>query len=417
MNKKIVWLALPLAAAIALMVWITNREESVDITTSPPPAAETTAPSQSQTGEAPASISSVPSVESDQSDLSDGSDPGRAVAPAELAATAETTPPEPKSAIEQFPDLRPGFMASDNSVVISSPTEDTLNALAAEIRANAGPDALDEAASLLHSDRPGLPLVGAKLLLREDGWTEAIFNQVNQHADLSVPLYLWQGLMEAGRIDDANALADNLVRRVGGMTDWIAFTGSRALPGTAVRGLIHVSEHMLEPAALNELLQSVVHNEENDYSARMRALLEYQHTLPFTEYRDKVYEELARETENNDPVWAEGLQRLARDLEGPVPVLSAPKVIVPGDIDMMVAHEYPATLEDIALTMEMALKREDSTFAPGVIERIDQLIADRSRGPLDESEKIALQRLTNIKEAIVEAETRAASLQTPPVGW
>lgn len=316
---------------------------------------------------------------------------------------------------EEREKMRPPFIDNQDGVVMGSPTEDSINALAAEMRYDAGTNAIQAAELLLSSDKPGLGLVAAKILIQEGGaWTESAFNAIRQHPDIAVPLYAWQGLMEGGRIAEADALADELVKRMGGTREWARLLEQTTLPGTAVRGLVHVAGITRESGELGEILQALVTNTDNDYSGRMRALREYEFMLPFEEYRDRVYEELARETEVADPVWSEGLRRLARDLEGPEPVLTAPKVVTPGDIDMMVAHEYPATLEDIALELEMAMRNTDTTYTPGLVERLIRLVEERSRGPLDESEKVALQRIVNISGVIVESESRDAANLLPP---
>lgn len=316
---------------------------------------------------------------------------------------------------EEMASARPPYMDAELGALIDSPTETALNYLTTLVRHEAGDDVLGQAEGFLAARDAVLPYVGAKLLVEEANWTESLLDQVLAHDDIGVPLYVWQGLLEEGRVADANALAGTILDRVGSFGNWGDYIGTAALPGTAVRGLVNMADQALSGEERTELLDYLVENDGNDYAGRMRALMEYRLTLPYEAYRERVYEELAREPTTYDPVWQEGVKRLALELEGPLPMVSGPITMAPDDIDMMEAHEYPAMLEDMTLRVEIALRSEEAQFAEGMVERLTDVVEKYSNWPLSESEKIALQRLQTALPYIEESESLNAAALGPPL--
>lgn len=315
------------------------------------------------------------------------------------------------------PDLpdRPDFIASTDEPLRSSPKDERVRELAVQIQMGSGPEALEQARALLASDKPDVGYVAAAILMGEPAWDLDVLESLESHSELGVPLYAWQGLRDAGRYNDAAALQDTLFRRLNEMENWADWIGRAGLPGTAVRGLLDAAGNVLNADQYAEVLDALVVDDSVDYAGRMRALLAYQESLPFEQYRDRVYAELERVDAAQDQVWSEGVVRLAERLEGPVEVHTDTQVIVPQNVDLMLAREYPAMYEDLALMLEQSMERADVIYAEGLIARLDTLMEQSQRIPLSSSDRNALQRIRTLMGQIQESDISHLPPMAPPM--
>lgn len=411
--KKQYLLSIALLLVIALAVWvmIPVREDVAE------PAGLTSRPAATDSVEAVHKSEPLDDMEEShraEIDMRADEVADVAVAKAEFEEQLRAMEEEEEPRQEPEEEAQPPFMDSELGALTDSPTESAVSYLAAVSRHEAGPASLERAAAYLQAQDAVLPYVGARMLVQEAEWTEEILDQVLNHDNMGVPLYIWQGLLEEGRVDDAEALTGELARRVGDFNQWGSQLINAPVPGTTARGLINLAEGQLSPDDFNEMLNHLVDNEGNDYAARMRALREQRLSMPFETYRDRVHAEMVRSSEGADPIWFEGVRRLALELEGPLPIVAGPMEMTPDVVDMMEAHEYPATLEDIAQRVEIGLRAEDTVWGEGIVERLNELLAKYERWPLDESEKQALHRLAAAVGYIDESEV-SSMLAGPPV--
>jgi hypothetical protein len=327
-------------------------------------------------------------------------------APTIDAPTAADKPPYERP-------TRPPWLGPDGTPLKTSPSDADIVGLAREIATASGPEALDHARTMLASEQAGLGVVAAALLVRWPHWDRELFEMVATHPDAATGLFALQGLLDAGRMSEATALRARLAEEWKDVADWSQWVESRALPGTAVRGLIGLLTDRLNAEERVALLDALTANEKSDYSARMRALLEFQNEFSFTEFRARVRRERDAVADENG-LWHEGLERLAQRLDGPLEVHRGPPVLTPHDVDLMVAREYPAMYEDLALRLELLLRREDRRMGIGVTQRLREAVALARQRPLSNEEQLALQRIETLADQIEESDVSRLAPPPPP---
>lgn len=329
----------------------------------------------------------------------------------------ETVAEDDESPAVTDPDLptRPEFLASTDEELQASPKDERVRQLAMQIQVGSGPEAIEEARQLLATGDAELGLVAAAILADQPEWDLALLEAVEDHASVGVPLYAWQGLRDAGRYNDAAALEATLARRLAGMDNLGDWASGAGLPGTAARGLIDFAASRLDGAGYAEVLEGLVLDDNGDYAGRMRALLAHEDTLEFPDYRDRVYQELERSQDGGDLVWNAGLERLAERLEGPVEVHTDTRIIVPQDVDLMLAREYPAMFEDLALMLERSLERGNAIYAEGLDSRLELLLEESQRRPLSAGDRNALQRIESLRGQLQEQDISHLPPPVPPI--
>ncbi len=334
-------------------------------------------------------------------------------APALPVRPAPAVPPGVAD-VEPALEARPPWMNEDGSLVVESAGDSEVRRLAQEIQRASGPFATEHAQGMLEAEHPGVGVVGAALMLSQPVWDEELMHRVATHDDPAVPLFAMQGLQDAGRLAEAAVLRELLRERLAHQSDWESLAVAGGLPGTAVRGLLELAAELASEQERVGLALALVGDEALDYTGRMRAVLEFRQLLPFEAYRAAVRDEYARAREAGEPVWEEGLKRLADRLEGPVEVHAGIPFITPPEVDVMTAREYPAMYEDLALHLEMLASDDTAVIGTGTIKRLQDVITTATAYPLTDSEAAALQRIAALLPQIVERDASALALPRPP---
>jgi len=326
---------------------------------------------------------------------------------------ASSVPPGVADA-ETAAEHHPPWMNEDGSLVAESAGDSEVRRLAQEIQRASGPFATEHAQGMLEAEHPGVGVVGAALMLSQPVWDADLMHRVATHEDPAVPLFAMQGLQDAGRLAEAAALRERLRERLTNLSDWESLAVEGLLPGTAARGLLDLAAETADDEERVGLALALVGDESLDYTGRMRAMLEFRQLLSFEAYRAAIKDEYARAREAGDPVWEEGLKRLADRLEGPVEIHAGTPFITPPEVDVMTAREYPAMYEDLALHLEMLVSDDAAVIGEGTTERLQEVIETATAYPLTDSEAAALQRIATLLPQMVERDASALALPPPP---
>jgi len=308
----------------------------------------------------------------------------------------------------------PPFASKDGRPATASPHDSTIQGLAHDIATASGPEAAEHARSLILAGQEGVGVVGAALLadLPEWAWDEALYDAVANHTDMAVPLFALQALRDAGRDSEADNLQSRLLTRMGDGADWLALVQNHAIPGTALRALVSLSRTLPDAEQRADLMSAVAAMESADYGARMRALLELRENMPFEEFRTLVRQEAGNDATGAPDIWQMGVERLASRLEGPAEVHTGPTVLAVSDVQVMVAQEYPAMYEDLALHLEMLTGSGTALFGTGVQTALEDLVKNAASHPISDDEMRAVRRIELLVEQIVE--TDITNLVPPP---
>ena len=299
--------------------------------------------------------------------------------------------------------------------MVPSPADGMIRSLAEEIKTATGPEALNQAQSLLASDQEGVGQIGAELMIDqpESEWDADLFRLLADNQDLSVPLFALQALRDEGMTREYETLRSLLVSRFQG-TDWVALLQQEEWTGTAVRGLLDLARDLGDANQRREVIEEVLDAAIVDYGARMQALLELRELLPFEEYRQAVRDELSQVAGQEPSIWQIGLAQLLQRLEGPVEIKAGPQVMTASDVELIVAREYPAMYEDLALQVEMLARDPAGVFQTGTVAKLTELIQQARKYPLSSDQDNALTRIETLIPNIVESNASGLALTPPP---
>lgn len=315
---------------------------------------------------------------------------------------AEIDQPPPQPTPYELPEIKPPFPRQNPPGQWAGSMDKDLGDLAGEILRGSGPEANIHARTLLTSDQEHVGLIGAEVMLRHGIWTEEDLDLLANHPDRSVQLYAAQGLLDLGATGEAGRIL-NQIRGNLSQTELVALAGQLTPTGTVLRGYSSVLQGVEDPAERLEALNTVLASEGIDYEGRMRMLLDLRDVLPFSEYRQRVNRELAS-LEGEDPVTRTGLERLAERLEGPVPFHETHNTFTPGDVDLMLAREYPTMYQDLALRLESLMRNPETRFGTGIRERIAEVEQQAQTHPLSNEDRQAIERMLEMSAAIEEEE-------------
>jgi hypothetical protein len=299
--------------------------------------------------------------------------------------------------------------------MVPSPADGMIRSLAEEIATATGPEALTQAQSLLASDQEGVGQIGAELMIDQPAseWDDDLFRLVADNQDLAVPLYALQALRDKGMAAEYDTLRALLASRLKG-ADWAAILQQQEWTGTALRGLLDLARELGDADQRQDVISGVLEADGVDYGARMQALLELRELLPFEEYRQVVQNELSQVAGQEPSIWQIGLAQLLQRLEGPVEIKAGPQVMTPSDVELIVAREYPAMYEDLALHVEMLAKDPAGVFQTGVVAKLTELIQQARKYPLSTDQDNALTRIETLIPSIVESNATGLALTPPP---
>lgn len=409
LNEKMAWGGILLLVAVALGVLVGIHRSSRPV--EPPPVAasdhEPSAKTQSRTVRpSPAELEPT----GFESELSSTEGPSQTPPPKTIdsgrveSLLANGLPREEKPWADE-----------KGQPMVPSPADGMIRSLAEEIKTATGPEALNQAQSLLASDQEGVGQIGAELMLDQPDseWNENLLRILADNQDPSAPLYALQALGDAGKTEAYEALLSLLANRFKG-TDWAALLQQKEWTGTSLRGLLDLVRELGDADQRRAVIEEVLAAEVVDYGARMQALLELRELLPFEEYRQMVRNELSQVAGQEPSIWQIGLAQLLQRLEGPIEIKSAPQVMTPSDVELIVAREYPAMYEDLALHVEMLAKDPASVFQTGVVAKLTELVQQARKYPLTADQNNALTRIETLIPRIVESNAAGLALIPPP---
>jgi hypothetical protein len=285
-----------------------------------------------------------------------------------------------------------------------------INATVAEAAAVAGPRAVELGRGLLAATNAGLRVAGVAVLSEHGGLTAELLAAVAADADLAVPLNAMGWLADTGKRAQADTLAGSLAARGVSADDVIALMDTGRLNAAGSREALDVLSGSLPADEARVLYASVSEDAAHQYSVRMKAALLMRDTVDFETYRTAVGA-LQRASSEDDPLWQEGITRLATRLQGPAPVHEATAALTPSDVDALLAREYPMTLEDLAQNLEWIASRESVYVKPGTAAHLAARIAELKKQPWTADQQTAL---TRVETVAAELPALEAASPSPP---
>ena len=292
-----------------------------------------------------------------------------------------------------------------------------LHNLVRRAKTETGPEAIDMGNQLLKAGEPLLRAAGAAILSEADALDAAKLDAIAADADRSVPMNVLGWLRDTGR----GSLADSLyaqLRKQGMTSDAIiALINSGSLTGSGSRTALDMVSAGSSLEQAEPLYTSLSANQALDYAVRMKATLLLRDTMDFTGYRNEV-NGMASTATDEDPLWKEGISRLAKSIEGPAQIHEATPALVPSDIDEMLAREYPMMLEDIALRIEYVISHEGCRIKKGTAERLTSQLKKLQELPWSPEQQVSLRRLESAASQLpaLEQEGQPPNLSPPPPG-
>jgi hypothetical protein len=290
-----------------------------------------------------------------------------------------------------------------------------INSFVEQAKLESGPEAGELGAQLLEADEAALRVAGGAVLAETGALDEEALAHMAGDEDASVPVNVLGWLMDNGYGEQAHALA-GLIRIDGrALVDLLV---SDALNGAGSRAALDLASAMLSPEDAMDTYLDVAATETQDYSARMKAAMLLRDTMDFESYRDEIGN-MKTASSAEDPVWQEGIARLAQSLEGPIPVHTGPATLTPSDVDQLLAREYPMSIEDLALRIEYVMGQDNAYVQPGTALRLQEHVVELEKRPWTEEQKMSLTRLNTLAEELPAFETEGqapGNVPEPPPG-
>ncbi len=280
-----------------------------------------------------------------------------------------------------------------------------------------GPEAIDMGNQLLNAGDPLLRAAGAAILSEMDVLDDAAVNRIAADADTAVPVNVLGWLQDTGHSLDADKLR-LLLQQKGLSNDAIVrmiLSGALTEAGSRIAmDMLSASDASPETEALYASLNA---NPALNYAVRMKAALLMRDTMDFPEYRNAV-NAMAGSATDADPLWKDGISRLAKSIEGPAEILEKPQALLPSDIDEMLAIEYPMMLEDLALRIEYVMSHPDCFIQKGTADRLNSHIGKLRDLPWSPEQQVALRRIESAAAAIpaLEEQDPPPHVTAPPPG-
>jgi hypothetical protein len=286
-----------------------------------------------------------------------------------------------------------------------------------QMESEAGPVMAEHARGMMCSTSAVIRAAGAILLAKAQTLDERELNALATHDDLSVPLTVLEWLRDAGRLAEADDLCGKLRQRgvdESVVTSLLKDGGMKVAGGRLILDMMQPS---LAPDAAQGLYLSLANDESQDYGLRMKSALYLRDVVSFEEYR-QVVNDMTNMATRGDPLWADGLQRLAERLEGPVELVDGPPSLLLEDVHSMLARENPTDLEELALEMERVVGQPNSRVGAGTTVLLAEGLMALKNKPLSDDDQAALARINQIMSrvsAIEQARPAPPQARPPPV--
>lgn len=278
-----------------------------------------------------------------------------------------------------------------------------------QAKAESGPDADLLGRQLLNSKNPVLRVAGVAVLSELGQIDQEVLRKLATEETLSVLVSTIGWLLDTGNTQIAAQLENLLRERKVEAEALINLVFSEDLDAVGQRAALSLLER--STTAREELagvLELVAEDVASDYSVRMKALYALRDLMNFDSFRGRV-QQLLQDADNEDPVWREGLTRLAERLKGPIAVHIGPPTLTPHDVEEMLARPYPAMLEDLALLTEYVTSKPESYIQNGTAQLLDERLRELAEQPWNEEQENALRRLQEFVTRI-----RALEKDGPP---
>jgi len=294
-----------------------------------------------------------------------------------------------------------------------------MNSIVKQYQATAGPEVLALGQQLLVATNPTLRVVGMALISENNGMSDEVLKQVADDEDISVPLNSLGWLLDTGELESADKLAIFMEGQsvTAGMLENAIDTD--ALTESGNRAAMNILVDSLTGEESRALFASISEDETHEYSVRMKAAMLLRETLDFDAFRNEIAE-LNNAADEEDALWDEGILRLNNSIQGPAEIHSGAPTLTPSDVDMMLAREYPMTLEDMAQQLEYVIRQPNAYIQEGTTERLIQRVAENRNRPQTEDQQPCLTRIETIIEQLPEMEqplaNAPANLPQPPPG-
>ncbi len=281
----------------------------------------------------------------------------------------------------------------------------------------ASPAMAEHARGMLGSTSAVLRAAGAILLAKAQPLDERDLEALASHDDLSVPLTVLEWLRDSGRLAEAGDLAEKLQQKGGDDSAVVSLLENGGMRVAGGRLILDILQPALAPDKARGLYLSLARDESQDYGLRMKSAMYLRDVVPFEAYR-QVLNDMTNTATQGEPLWADGLQRLAERLEGPAEVVEAPPSLLLQDVDSLLARENPTDLEDLALQVEYVISHANSRVSAGTAARLAEGLAAMKEGPLSEDDQAARARVEQMMDgvsAIEQARPAPPSSGPPPV--
>lgn len=274
----------------------------------------------------------------------------------------------------------------------------------------------EHARRMMLSSDAVLRTVGAALLVEAQNMDNQVLTDLAQHTDVAVPLTALEWLRDAGRSQEANALAGALKPRLAAASSVTALliSGALTLGGGEALNLLQPE---LSAEDARSLYLALAGDDCQEYEVRMRSAMDLRDVASFDEYRHALAV-MAAEITSEAPLLAAGIRRLAERCDGPAEISDVPATLSCEDVDRSLMREHPMDLEDLALQVEDIVRHADTTVATGVTARLMEGLNALADSPLTADDQAAIHRMEQVMDRMAEIERTRPALVTldPPPG-
>lgn len=414
MNRRILLWTAGAATAVLVVVIAARLWLKGGVTVPPPPESDLIAPSgaDSLPSRGPGADSPSPATRLQEltAPPTDGSGDGRQtpVPPGLPEAPTQPTVGTDKRTLSASRARPPGIDEEDPPLSLTG----QISRFMKQARAESGPEAVKLGRRLLAADNPMLRAAGAAILSEFGALDEAALQAIAADPDPAVAVNVLGWLGDSGADELSRDLAEAI--RDQGLTasDVIDLVLSDSLNAAGGRAALELIAEDAPPEQSAALYAYVTTNNTQAYSVRMKAAVLLADTMSFEEYRKEINSLQDSASAEEDPLWAEGITRLAHRLEGPAEVMATEPSLSPSDIEEMLAREYPMTLEDLAQQVEYVTGKDDAVVTPGTAAVLEEHLEQLDTRPWTEDQQSSLLRLHNLVDQLAAMETNGEASPT-----
>ncbi len=267
-----------------------------------------------------------------------------------------------------------------------------------------GPQATETGRSLLDSEDAKMRQLGAIILAEQDALDEETLKRIAGEEKPLVALNTLGWVFDSGDRDTAELLMNKLISGGLNTDDLMGVLAGDELSESGSRAALDILSTSLSGKDAADTFATISADTAYAYGVRMKATMLLRDTMEFDAYRSHVEMARQKSSQSNDALWNEGITRLAKQLEGPAVIHDGPAILTPGNIDEMLAREYPMILEDLAQRVEYVLKTEESYVYPGTAARLAERIKELKNRPWSSAQQISMRRLESAAAILADEE-------------